>query len=209
LYPFMREKIQTVFQCKVFNRYGSREVGDIACERPGYEGLRIAPWGNYVEIVDNEGNPVPDGTEGNILVTSLTNFAMPLIRYQIGDRGVLSARKNSAQGGYGQVLERVLGRTVDTFKTKNGTLIDGEYFTHLLYFRDWVWRFQVVQESHSSIVFKIVKSELDYQQAELEEITTKAKLIMGDDCTVAFEFVDEILSGDSGKYRYTISEIQD
>ena len=208
LYPFMREKLQQVFHCRVFNRYGSREVGDIACERPGQEGLWIAPWGNYVEIVDDDGRLVPEGTEGSILVTSLTNFAMPLIRYQIGDSGVLTAKKNDALDRYGQVLERVLGRTVDAFEAKDGTLIDGEYFTHLLYFRDWVWKFQVVQKNHSRIVFRIIKSTSDYLPAELDEITAKIKVVMGDDCTVEFEFVDELLPNVSGKYRYTISEIR-
>jgi phenylacetate-CoA ligase len=93
LYPHLRETIERVFQCRVFNRYGSREVGDIACERPGHEGLWVAPWGNYVEIIDNDGNRVPDGTEGEIVVTSLSNYAMPLVRYRIGDRGILSPKR--------------------------------------------------------------------------------------------------------------------
>src|SRR3990172_5300720 len=98
LYPFMREKIEEVFRCKVFNRYGSREVGDIACEHPGSGGLWVAPWGCYVEIVDEYDNPVPPGVEGDILVTSLINFAMPLIRYKIGDRGVLSPDSTTPSG---------------------------------------------------------------------------------------------------------------
>jgi phenylacetate-CoA ligase len=157
LYPFMRATIEKVFQCRVFNRYGSREVGNIACERPGREGLWVAPWGNYVEIVDSEGNRVPDGTEGEILVTSLTNFAMPFVRYRIGDRGVLSP---------------------------------------------------VRDKSPSCIVFRIVKSGVDPQQAELDEISARTRTIMGDDCEVAFEFADEIVPSDSGKYRFIISEVQ-
>lgn len=202
LYPWMKEKIETIFQCKVFNRYGSREVGDIACEKPGCEGLWVAPWGNYIEIVDDDNNPVPPGVEGNILVTSLTNFVMPLIRYKIGDRGSLSPEYN-----FGQVLQNVSGRNVDVFKTKDGTLIDGEYFTHLLYFKDWVKKFQVIQTKHSEIVIKIIKSDSDYHQDELDEIVTKSKLLMGEDCLISFEFVDKIFPSPSGKYRYTISEV--
>jgi phenylacetate-CoA ligase len=208
LYSFMREKIQDVFQCRVFNRYGSREVGDVACERPGYEGLWVAPWGYYVEIVDSEGNRVPDGTEGELLVTSLTNFAMPLIRYRIGDLGVLSPMKGSDHGKSGQVLETVLGRTVDNFKTRNGVLGDGIYFMFLLYFRDWVSKYQVIQKDFSWVVFKIVKSGPGPQQAELDEIVAKTRLVMGSDCEVTFEFVDDIPASGSGKYRYTISEVQ-
>jgi phenylacetate-CoA ligase len=208
LYPFMRATIEKVFQCRVFNRYGSREVGDIACERPGYEGLWVAPWGNYVEVVDDGGNRVPDGTEGEILVTSLTNFAMPLVRYRIGDRGALSPVRDSDRGRYGQVLKGVLGRSDDIFKVRNGTLADPGYFTDLLYFKDWIRKYQVIQKSYSYIAFRIVRSESVYRQAELDEISAKTRLVMGDDCEVGFEFVDEIPASGSGKYRYTISEVQ-
>jgi phenylacetate-CoA ligase len=208
LYPFMRDTIERVFQCRVFNRYGSREVGDIACERPGLEGLWVAPWGNYVEIVDREGNRLPDGTEGEILVTSLTNFAMPLVRYRIGDRGVLSCAKDNDRRWHGQILERFLGRTYDMFINKHGTLVEGGHFMALLYFRDWISKYQVIQESHSRILFRIVKSDSDHPQAELDEISAKTRFIMNDDCEVAFEFVDEIVPSNSGKHRFIISEIQ-
>jgi len=207
LYPFMRETIERAFQCRVFDRYGSREVGDIACEAPEREGLWVAPWGNYVEIVDGEGHRVPDGTEGEILVTCLTNWAMPLVRYQIGDLGVLSSRKTTDQGAVTQVLERILGRVSDTFQTKEGALVYPAYFRHLLFFKDWIEAFQVVQEDYSRVVFRI-KLRSDYGQAELDEIAAKTRLVMGDDCQVAFEFVDEIAASGSGKYRYTISEVR-
>ena len=208
LYPFIRETVERVFQCRMFNRYGSREVGDVACERPGGEGLGVAPWGNYVEIVDSEGNRVPDGTEGEILVTSLTNFAMPLVRYRIGDRGVLAPAARGYRDRHGQVLETVLGRTSDIFKAGNGVLMDPGYFMSLLDFKDWIRKYQVIQRSYSCIVYRIVRLGSDYQQAELDEIAAKTRLVMGDDCQVAFEFVDEIPASGSGKYRYTISEVQ-
>ena len=103
LHPLMREKIETAFQCKVFNRYGSREVGDIASECEAHAGLHVFPSGNYIEIVDDQGHPVPNGEEGNILVTNLYNYAMPLIRYYIGDRGVLSRSDRCACGRQGQI----------------------------------------------------------------------------------------------------------
>jgi phenylacetate-CoA ligase len=208
LYSFMRETIETVFQCKVFNRYGSREVGNIACQCSAHQGLHVAPWGHYLEIVDDNGDSVADGLEGNILVTCLTNFAMPLIRYKIGDRGILSNKSKCACGREGQILDKVLGRNVDAFKNRDGTLIDGEYFTHLLYFRDWVWKFQVIQKSYSHVVFNIVQSDLKYEQKEFDEIIAKTKLVMGDDCIVEIQLVDAITPSASGKYRYTISEVQ-
>ena len=202
LHPWMREKIERVFQCKVFNRYGSREVGDIACERPGFEGLWVAPWGNYVEIVDDRNNPLPPEVEGNILITSLTNFAMPLIRYKIGDRGALSANHSS-----GQIFQQISGRITDMFKTQDGTLADGGYFAGLMYFKDWVKNYQVIQKSYSEILVKIVPLTSNYPLEELDDFVEKTKILMGKDCVVNFEFVDEIKTTPSGKYRFLISEV--
>ena len=206
LYPFMREKIARVFGCRVYNQYGSREVSDIACEIPGAEGLWVAPWGNYVEILDDEGMPARLGEEGNIVVTCLTNYAMPLLRYWIGDRGALMPEP--ASGGSGlQFLKHVSGRNVDVFRTRNHTLVDGEYFTHLLYFRPWVWKFQVIQKDYEQLLFRVVRTNGDAPRSELEDIAAKARRVMGSNCRVDFEFLPELPPHPSGKYRYTISEV--
>ena len=205
LYPFMREKIREVFGCEVYNLYGSREVSDIAWELPGFRGLWAPPWASFIEIVDENGDPVPPGTEGNILVTCLTNYAMPLLRYRIGDRGALVPGGHVPRGV--QVLSHVSGRTVDTFRRSDQTLVDGEYFTHLLYFRPWVWKFQVVQKSHAHLLFKVVSANGKPPPEELEEIAGRSRLAMGKDCHVDFEFCDELPVLPSGKFRYTISEV--
>jgi phenylacetate-CoA ligase len=207
LYPFMRDTIERVFQCRVFNRYGSREVGDIACERPGCRGLWVAPWGNYIEVVDREGNRVPDGTQGDILVTSLTNYAMPMVRYRIEDRGVLAPPGSNGRGRYEQVLDAVLGRSYDMFINRRGTLIEAGHFMLLLYFRDWVSKYQVVQKSDSHIEFRIVKAGSGPPPAELDEISARVRVIMRDDVKVTFQFADDIVASDSGKFRFIISEV--
>ena len=132
---------------------------------------------------------------------------MPLIRYQIGDRGVLSADSSCPCGRGGQILEGILGRNDDIFETKDGTQIEGGYFGLLLYSRPWVWKCQVIQKDYSSILFKIKQSEYDYEPEELTDIIHKTRVIMGKDCHVDFEFVDDIPTSPSGKYRYILSEI--
>lgn len=136
LYPYMRDTIERVFQCQVFNRYGSREVGDIVCERPGLEDLWVTPWGNYVEIVDGEGNRVPDGSKVEILATSLSNFAMPFVRYRIEDRGVLSTRRSNDEGRCGQVLADLLGRSYDMFINRRA--LWSKVGTSWLYYGPWI-----------------------------------------------------------------------
>jgi phenylacetate-CoA ligase len=207
LYPFMREKIESVFHCKVYNRYGSREVGDIACERHDQRGFWVPPWINYVEIVDSEGKRVPNGCEGDVLVTSLTNFAMPLIRYRIGDRGVLAPRESIDRKRDCQVLEEVLGRTTDMLRGKDGQLIHSGYFMVMLFFKDWIRKYQVIQKSTSRIIFRLVCTTPDHPQEELDELVAKTRLVMGDECEITFEFVDDIPASGSGKFRYVISEV--
>lgn len=207
LHDFMRERIEQVFRCPVANRYGSREISDIAsqCREGGH--LHVSATGCYVEIVDEAGRPLPPGTEGNIVVTGLANLAMPLVRYFIGDRGSLSTDQVCVCGRRGQMLDRVTGRTVDAFRRADGTLIDGEYFTHLLYFRSWVRKFQIVQKKCDHIAYSIVGEEPP--QTELDELTEKTRAVMGSSCQVTFGFVPEIREGASGKYRYTISEVSE
>jgi phenylacetate-CoA ligase len=210
LYPFMREKIERIFQCRVFNRYGSREVGDVACERPGFEGLWVAPWGTYVEIVDDDDNPVPPGVEGNILVTSLGNYAMPLIRYKIGDRGALAAESQGQKTI--QILEKVSGRITDNFKTKDGKIVPGEYFIHLLGVvlnKGGIEKFQLIQKDYDLIVLKLVVDELEKPKLDTAEIVNKVSLVMDEPCVVNVEFVEDIPPLSSGKYRYTISEVSE
>ncbi len=203
----MRETIESVFGCKVFNRYSSRELADIAGECSAHRGWHVFPRGCYVEIVDDAGHRLPAGTEGNIAITSLSNFAMPLVRYQLGDRGSLSATSNCSCGRQGQLLETISGRNTDAFMLKDGTYVDGEYFTHIVYFRNWVEKFQVIQKSYSSVLFKIKQSHSDYAPEELTEIISQTQAVLGKDCLAEFEFVDTIPNLSSGKYRFTISEI--
>ncbi len=208
LHPPMRERIERVFGCRAFDRYGSREVGDIAGECACHRGLHVLPWNNWVEIVDDAGEPVPPGTDGRVVVTSLANFAMPLIRYEIGDRArMMPADEPPCEcGRTGQRIERVLGRSVDVFRAVDGAAVDGGWFTQLMFFKDFVERFQVVQREPGAVVFRLVTLR-DPSRAELDEIVAGARAAMGQGCKVTFEVVDEIPPSPSGKYRYTISEL--
>jgi phenylacetate-CoA ligase len=211
LQTHMRKTIERVFKAPVFNRYGSREVGPIACECDHHKGLHIFPLNYHVEILRQDGSPVASGELGEVVITLLTNYAMPLIRYRIGDMGAWSENPCTC-GRAWPLLKYVAGRVSDVFITKEGTQIHGEYFTHLFYFQDWVNKFQVIQEDYDLIHILIVPHEQtsktrESHDKEISIITEKIRLVMGEDCRVEFEFVNDIDPTASGKYRYTISKV--
>lgn len=81
-----KKRLEQVFSCVVKSHYGTMEVSSIGYEAE--EGLyRLLESSTYLEILDDTGKVVEDGTEGNIYVTSLHNHAMPIVRYGLGDRG--------------------------------------------------------------------------------------------------------------------------
>jgi phenylacetate-CoA ligase len=197
-----------VFGCPVFNLYGARETGYVGGEIPEHSGLWIAPWQCHVEVLDPSGAPVPDGVEGEIVVTSLSNFAMPLIRYRIGDRGALAPPGTGPHPSASRVLERVTGRSADVFRVRGGGIVAGEFFIYLMHMRPWARAFQVVQKAEDWIVFRVVLEGTDYPIDGWEDICSKVRTAFGTGCRVDLEIMEEIPALPSGKYRYTISEVQ-
>jgi phenylacetate-CoA ligase len=105
------------------------------------------------------------------------------------------------------VLKHVSGRNVDVFRTRDQTLVDGVYFTQLVWYLPWVEKFQVIQKAHDQILFKVVLANGEPAQSELDDLTAQIRRVMGGDCRVDFEFADGLPPHPSGKFRYTISEV--
>ena len=211
LYPHMEELISKAFNAPVFNSYGSRELGAIAAECPEKHGLHINSHSHYVEVVNDKGERVLD-EEGELIVTSLTNYAMPFIRYRTGDRGMLS-REMCPCGSPQPLLKKVSGRIMEAFRNANGDWVPPEYFIHLIGVvlnTGFIKKFQVIQDSLVDLIVKLVVEPSFNENAyrpQLDEIISKIILVMGDECKVQFEYVDDIPPLPSGKYLYTISRI--
>jgi len=206
LHDNMRKEIEAVFQCKVFNHYGSREVGAIASECKAHDGLHIMMDHIFVEVLDENGRPCKAGEEGEIFVTSLDNYSMPLIRYKIGDIAIVQEYNECSCGCTYPKLQNVTGRTTDMFKTINNCVFHGTYFHGLFWFKSWIKAFQVIQKRLDLIVVKIVK-EGEVPKEDLADIEEKIKIVMGNECQVVFEFVESIPKTKTGKFLYTVSEI--
>lgn len=216
LYPHMRETIERVFCTRVFNRYGSREVGDIACECEAHDGLHISPLTHYVEILREDGSPAAPGEEGEVVVTALQNFAMPLIRYRIGDRAVWAETQTCECGRKWPKLQRVTGRVTDVFVLRDGTRVSPAYFIHMIGVvlrPEWVRKFQVVQEDFDFVRLLIVPTDKERvgrgtgMEIEHTELARIVGLVLGGECRLEIEYVDDIPPTPSGKYRYVVSRV--
>ena len=102
LTPELRARLAGGFRAPVFNEYSAYEALHIGFDCAEGQ-LHIAEDRCYVEIVDGDGNPVPDGVEGHVVVTGYRERAMPLLRYWLGDRAV----RRSEPCGCGRTLRRL------------------------------------------------------------------------------------------------------
>ena len=200
LHPHYRTLAESVFKTKVHNRYGSREVGLIAMECA--EGrMHINCRDLYLEIDSRD----PYTEPGEILITQLNNYAMPFIRYRIGDVGLLSEEVCPC-GNDLPILAELLGRTTATFRTRSGAFIHGGYFTQQFYDLDGVTQFQIIQESLKHCVLKVVVNE-KWTEATRRYLVQRIQDTLGTTVVVTVEFVDEIPLPPSGKREYTISKV--
>lgn len=206
LYDDARERIQRVFGKPVYNRYGSREVGNIGSECSRHSGFHLHPYDHIIEVIDDDENQIFE-KPGRIIITSLTNFGMPIIRYEIGDIGTLS-NKPCECGINTPLLKKVVGRTSDSIRTREGRIIHGEYFTHIFYGLSGVRRFQFMQESYDNYVVKVQLTH-DADTIKIREaIIRECAMVLGNAIRITIEFVDDIPVTTSGKFRFTISKIQ-
>lgn len=209
LYPEIKKEIEEVFQAPVFNRYGSRELGDIACDRSATSGLRVHPGTHYVEILRDDGEPCEIGEPGRMIVSCFTNRVMPLLRYEIGDVGVLGPASRDGVCAF-QALQEIKGRETDTFISLGGDKIHGEYFTHLLYHRSWLTQFRFHQKRDHSVEILVVLAD-GVRRAqftvECDDVVAKIKQAMGADCEVSWSEVSHLPPHQNGKFRYVISDV--
>lgn len=205
LEPVQRELIEKVFHAPVFNRYGCRETSVLASECSEHKGLHIAAESLYVEFLD-EKNIYKQKNGGEIIVTDLLNFGMPLIRYQIGDVG----RRLDEPCPCGRVLplmEISGGRMTDFLVTAEGKVVSGAALT--IYFIanvKGIAQAQIIQEQKEQIILKIVKGP-EFSDKTNAEIGEKVAYFFGAAMKYQLEFVEKIPATASGKYAFSISKL--
>jgi len=205
LHRFERETIERVFGCRVTNRYGCEEVSLIACECP--QGRMHLNCDSLVVEVLRDGRPVPPGEPGAVVVTDLTNFGMPFIRYKVGDVAVPAADTPCPCGCSYPAFASLEGRVADYVVTPAGTYISGISLTENFAMQlPGVKQMQIVQEALDLLRFRLVKGE-DFSPQTARDLERLARERFGAEMRYEVEYPDSIQSEASGKYRFCISKL--
>ena len=208
LTEFHRGLLEKAFSSEVFNRYGSREFcGAVAQECNIHKGLHVNPLLTYLEIVDDEGDPVSEGEKGRLLVTDLNNYVMPFIRYDIGDIGV-KGPDDCECGSSFQVIESIEGRKGEFIVDKDGNNIPFVTISAYLFRRHYtkyVYTYQFIQDRKGEILLKIVPTE-KFNEEIKNEISTTLNQILPEFKT-ELVVVDEIPAEKTGKTPFLKTNI--
>jgi phenylacetate-CoA ligase len=204
LYPFQRAEIQRHLGARVVQFYGCTEVGAIAGECP-HGSLHIFAENVHVEIFHGN-EPAPPGEVGDIVLTSLTNRAMPLVRYRVGDRGRI-APEPCPCGLPHPVLTDLTGRTVDRYATADDRQIHasalGEQIGRVMAaFSPAEFRNLVFEQVRPDWWRVLVERDHEIGAALASALAEAVRVPFGVGCRVDVERVPFIPRERSGKFRY-------
>ena len=203
LYEPERQAIEEAFQCRAFNTYGSREVMLMAAECDRHEGLHVTADQMVLETVDEHGRPVSAGQSGNVVVTDLHNFGMPLVRYLNGDCATYAEQACTCGRGL-PLLASIDGRLLDMIKTPDGRLLPGEVFVSMMFGFPPLHKYQVVQTAVDVLQFRIVLRR-PWEGDEQARFIAKAQSQAGPAMRIELREVDDIPVNTTGKRRITVS----
>lgn len=201
LTPALRSRIEERLGVPVRDQYGSNECNLMAYECPLGGSLHVCDDSVLVEVIAPDGTPVAPGERGEVFVTALHSFTMPLIRFRIGDL----AEQGSALCGCGapfSTIRSVKGRMLDMFPLPDGRVIHAYYLTETLIMADpdWIESFQVTQERIDRITMQIVPRQPP-AAARIDALRALGRKLLGGSVDFELSIVSSIPSDPSGKFR--------
>ena len=203
------EQIRNYFghQVHINNLYGMQETNGLAIECDDGN-LHILSNNAYLEIEKN-GIINKYGTNGSIIVTSLTNTAMPFIRYETGDVGSLCPSNNL--NNMSDILEIISGRQNEIIYRENDTPIEGNVLFYLVEFVNNIFKgairqFRIEQNDYKSF-HAILSINAEINKLDIQSLFVEKAIQCGLDGNWSFEYVDEIIPENNGKLRYFINNM--
>jgi phenylacetate-CoA ligase len=203
LYDEQRALISQVFGCPVANGYGGRDAGFIAHQCPS-GGMHITAEDVIVELVDREGQAVPVGQPGEIVVTHLATRDFPFVRYRTGDVAVMDERACACGRGL-PMLREIQGRSTDFVIAADGTVMHGLALIYILRDLPALASFKVVQHSRAHCEVLLLPEAGFEAESATAKIVEGFRRRLGAEVRVEVKLVDQIPPEKSGKFRYIIS----
>ncbi len=196
-----RQLLESVFDSKVFLRYGSREADIIASECE-HGRMHVNDDNLLVEVLTESGEAF-----GRVLVTDLWNFVMPLIRYDLED--VASWADGPCPCGRGlSILAGVEGRKSEMFRTQDGRTVSGLWFTSFMREIPELSRYQVHQTGYKTFRIRIVTDSDRPPEEILRPAIVQIKGRFGEDTAIQITREVEIRQVGTGKFRFLISDVR-
>ena len=200
-----RKNLEKGFGVKVVNEYGAAELDVIAMEDVDGDFV-LNEETLFVEILNDYNLPVKPGEEGKVIITSLYNESMPFIRYEIGDRAVLSEKVKNGR----RVLEKVIGRTNDLIKLPSGKVSPGLTFYYiskkLLEEGGKIKEFVIRQKGLDRFVLEYVAGS-EMSSSDKENVHKAMELYLEPGLKVEFKLKQRIERTKAGKLKHFFSEI--
>ena len=198
LNEYTKNAMQQHFNCKCVSRYSNVENGIIAQQSvAGGNEFYINFASYYVEVLNLFNNePSPFGKEGRIVVTDLYNKAMPMIRYDTGDIGVMNERL--FEGKKILLLEKIEGRKMDMVFSSNGDLVSSFTITNGMWKYTELKQYQFIQTDKNKYLFKL-NCELPFIREGT--LVNEFQQYFGPGAEISVEYVNEIPLLNSGKRK--------
>jgi len=206
LTPDTRQYINTVFDLEMLDQFGCLELNRTAWECNEHSGYHIDVDAIVMEIVKGD-ETVSSGELGEVTYTGLYNYAMPLIRYKVGDLAIKSDELCPCGRGL-PLLEKVEGRTGDLMYGPNGRVFSPMIWYNLMRRIPGIEQYKIIQEKRDLIRVLLVK-DTKFSEETLVKTEHDIKEDMGENVNVQIELVDEISRDASGKLRFIISKVNE
>jgi len=209
-----RKFIEETFNAPYYDQYASEELQMIAWQCPERNGYHVDADTVVMQIVDEDGCEVAPGERGEIVCTSLFNYAMPFIRYALDDVGVSSGQTSCPCGVNFPLIQLVEGRKDSVITLPEGRKIPALVFGWIMEFYKFyrqIYQYRIVQTKIDALEFFIVKKDNRYNEMEMKaELVRHVREMLGVDestLNITVKFVDHIPLDKSGKLRKVISNV--
>ena len=200
----VRDLCRSAWGASVTDVYSASEVGYLALQCPDQPGYHVQSEGVLLEVLDDRGEPCTPGEVGRVVVTGLRNFAMPLVRYDIGDYAEVGDPCPCGRGL--PVLRRILGRVRNTLVTADGQRFWPTFGKRALAAVAPIRQYQFVQKSFDLVEARlVVATTLTGEQEDYVRRSIQAQL--PDGVHLAITYRERLERGASGKFEDFVSEV--